>query len=171
MSRRIEDLDPIVAGMCRTFITVCKQKGLEVIITSTKRSTAEVWAYYVQGRKQLKFVNEARAQAGLPAITQADNRRIITHNLTSVHEFGCAFDVALIKHGAIVWEIKADINENHIPDYEELGRIGEAIGLRWGGRFTFKDYVHFEYTGGLTLAELSAGKRPSEHISEDSALA
>jgi hypothetical protein len=29
-------------------------------------------------------------------------------------------------------------------DYEELGRYWESIGGRWGGRFSFRDCVHFE---------------------------
>ena len=44
----------------------------------------------------------------------------------------------------IVWDPKADINRNRVPDYEELGRLGESLGLTWGGRFKFRDYGHFE---------------------------
>lgn len=171
MSRSLDDLRPEVREKAEKLIAECAGKGVGLIITSTLRTPKEQFAYYSQGRKDLKFVNMARAEAGLAPITRLENRRIITHNLTSTHESGCAFDVAIRRHGAIVWEIKADLNENHIPDYEEIGATGEAIGLRWGGRFKFRDYVHFEYTGGLTFAELKDGKRPHEHISEDSALA
>lgn len=144
MNRSLTDLTPECRGKAEEFLKRCSEAGLEVIVTSTLRTPVEQYAYYLTGRKPLQSVNAARAQAGLPPITQADNRRIVTHNLESVHESGCAFDVAIKKHGAIVWEIKADLNDNHIPDYEEIGAIGEAIGLRWGGRFRFKDYVHFE---------------------------
>lgn len=151
----------MVAAMCRTFQAACKARGIEIIFTSTLRPAAEQFAYYAQGRKELKFVNQARQQAGLGPITQKDNLRIITKNIISIHEFGCAFDCAVVKKGAVIWEIKADVNANNIPDYEEIGKIGEAIGFRWGGRFQFRDYVHFEYTAGLTLADLQAGKRPT----------
>jgi len=30
-------------------------------------------------------------------------------------------------------------------DYQELGEFWEAMGGRWGGRFSFKDCVHFEW--------------------------
>ncbi len=159
-SRKIEDLHPIVAGMCRTLIEVCKQKGIELLITNILRTEAEQIAYFAQGRKALKAVNELRARAGLPAIMPKENRSI-TKNLTSIHQFGCALDVAIVKDGLAIWDIKADLNENDIPDYEELGKIGEAIGFRWGGRW--KDYVHFEYTGGLTIAQLAQGLRPHEN--------
>lgn len=159
MSRRIEDLHPVVAEKCRHFLKVCKARGLNVIVTSTLRTEAEQLALFAQGRKRLKAVNELRKEAGLPAITESRNR-IVTHALTSIHQFGCAFDVCITKDGKAVWDVKADINENDIPDYEETGHTGEAIGLSWGGRFGYPDYVHFQYTGGLTLDDLKAGKRP-----------
>jgi hypothetical protein len=116
--------------------------------------------------------------------------RIVTRALTSIHQFGCAFDVVIVKGtpsddpsrqgrgnmGRLsrldgkgrgeeagmeaVWEVKADINSNDAPDYEEMGIIGESVGLTWGGRFRFRDYCHFEHTGGLTLDDLKAGRRP-----------
>ena len=30
-------------------------------------------------------------------------------------------------------------------DYQELGEFWESLGGRWGGRFSFKDCVHFEW--------------------------
>jgi len=159
-SRNIDDLCPAVADRCRRFIDECKRKGIPVIVTSTIRTEAEQCAYYMQGRKDLNTVNKYRREAGLPVITQKENR-IITKNRISIHEFECAFDVAVTKAGTVIWEIKADVNGNNIPDYEEIGIIGESLGLRWGGRFTFKDYCHFEYTGNLDIADLKDGDRPS----------
>jgi|GEM_PF-712108 peptidoglycan L-alanyl-D-glutamate endopeptidase CwlK len=158
-SRRLEDLNPVVADMCRRFLALCRDRGIDVVVTSTLRTEAEQLALFAQGRKSLWYVNELRRDAGLPPIKEEQNR-IVTHVLTSVHQFGCAFDVCIIKDGRAVWNIKADVNENDIPDYEEIGKIGEHIGLTWGGRFKFKDYCHFEYTGGLTLEDLKAGLRP-----------
>jgi peptidoglycan L-alanyl-D-glutamate endopeptidase CwlK len=159
-SRRIEDLCPAVQVKCKEFLDLCRLKGISLIITSTLRTKAEQLAYYAQGRGDLKFVNNLRKIAGLGPISASDNRRIVTKTLTSIHEFGCAFDVAISRAGTVIWEIKADINANNIPDYEEIGKIGESLGLRWGGRFTSRDYVHFEYTGGLSVADLKTGKRP-----------
>jgi len=31
------------------------------------------------------------------------------------------------------------------PIWLRIGTIGEALGLRWGGRWTQKDMGHFEY--------------------------
>ena len=85
--------------------------------------------------------------------------------LTSAHLYGLAFDVAILRKDAAgrpvpTWDLKADINHNEVPDYEELGLLGESAGLTWGGRFKFRDYGHFQWTGGLTISDLAAGKRP-----------
>lgn len=31
------------------------------------------------------------------------------------------------------------------PVWQKIGALGEAIGLRWGGRWKVKDMGHFEY--------------------------
>jgi len=42
------------------------------------------------------------------------------------------------------------VDGDAIPDYEEAGKIGESLGLRWGGRFNNSKgkripyYPHFE---------------------------
>lgn len=187
-SRRIEDLHPAVRGRCRRLIALCEGRGINVIITSTLRTEAEQLALFAQGRKALKTVNEFRAEAGLPPISGEQNR-VVTNAATSVHQFGLAFDVAIIRpphppldkggvregisssigkgHGGgeAVWDVKADINADGIADYEEVGLIGEFLGLQWGGRFRLRDYCHFQFTGGLSLKELIAGKRPETHLS------
>jgi peptidoglycan L-alanyl-D-glutamate endopeptidase CwlK len=162
MSHKIENLCPVVQGMCKTFIGACKERGIAIIITSTLRTAAEQLAYFAQGRKSLKAVNEFRRQAGLSPITMQENKRTITNTLDSFHLFACALDFAIEKEGLAIWDIKADVNQNDIPDYEECGKIAEAIGFAWGGRFPKKDYVHLQYTGGLTIADLQAGKRPHD---------
>lgn len=180
-SRRIEDLHPAVEPMCRRFLEICKERGIRVVVTSTLRTEAEQIALFAQGRKSINIVNEFRHEAGLPAVSERENR-IVTRALTSIHQFGCAFDVVLVKpvipakaearkkmdsplkttekRVVAVWDVKADINSNDIPDYEEIGIVGESVGLTWGGRFRFRDYCHFQFTGGLTLEELKTGRRP-----------
>ncbi|MEJ2192834.1 MAG: M15 family metallopeptidase [Nitrospirota bacterium] len=157
MSRDPEALQPVVRRRLNHLLEAARERGLEVLVTSTARTGAEQAALYAQGRKPLDAVNALRAEAGMPSIAPGENR-IVTRARTSVHEFGCAFDLALVKDGRAVWDPEADTNQNALADYRELGRLGEALGLTWGGRFGLRDYGHFQYTGGLTLAELLAGK-------------
>ncbi|MDA8170297.1 MAG: M15 family metallopeptidase [Nitrospiraceae bacterium] len=127
-----------------------KQIGFEVICTL--RTGAEQLALFAQGRKTLAEVNRLRHDAGLPPINGEQNRRPVTWELTSMHMFGCAFDVVVIRSGQADW--------NDTADYTRLGELGESLGLRWGGRFEARDLGHFEHRGGLSVAELQAGKRP-----------
>jgi hypothetical protein len=39
---------------------------------------------------------------------------------------------------------------------------GKDCGLEWAGDWkTFKEYAQFQYTGGLSRAEIREGKRPA----------
>lgn len=66
----------------------------------------------------------------------------------SYHNYGLAVDVALIdKNGKISWN-------PHLP-WDEVGKIGETIGLKWGGRFrTLVDKGHFALEPEIPLREL-----------------
>lgn len=161
-SRDIDKLHPVVARKCRALLTKIVERGLNAKVTNTLRVQEEQTALYAQGRQPLQEVNQLRAMAHMPPI-KAERNRIVTKVRTSVHQFGLGFDIVLTDGlGDIHWDTKVDINEGGGADYLEIGPIGEDLGLLWGGRFKNRDYVHFEWTGGLTLAELRAGKRPPE---------
>jgi peptidoglycan L-alanyl-D-glutamate endopeptidase CwlK len=152
MSRRIDDLFPFMAALAEALIERCALQGIRIQITSTLRTAEEQAAIYAQGREPLAEVNRLRREAGLMPITEAENQKTVTNARTSIHQFGLAFDVVVVDaHGRAVWAHKA---------YEPVGEIGEALGLEWGGRFRRFDGPHFQYTGGLTTAELAEGKRP-----------
>ncbi|MFM8939774.1 MAG: M15 family metallopeptidase [Phenylobacterium sp.] len=41
-----------------------------------------------------------------------------------------------------------------------MGELGEAMGLEWAGRWTrFREYPHFQFTGGNPLSYFQAGNR------------
>lgn len=66
------------------------------------------------------------------------------------HAFGLAFDVFINRKGS----------EYNMELLRRVGAIGKKLGLSWAGDWkTFREYVHFEYTGGLSAADLRAGKR------------
>lgn len=69
-------------------------------------------------------------------------RRGRSNTLSSKHLIGQAFDVDL--HG---------LGRDQVPlwFWDELGWLGEYLGLRWGGRWeSLRDYGHFEnpYSAG-----------------------
>ncbi len=61
---------------------------------------------------------------------------------TSMHNYGLAFDVAILRNGVLRWD--------GIP--EKLGELGERLGLEWGGRWRKPDENHFQLAS-ITLAE------------------
>ena len=134
-SRKIEDLHPVVQEICRKHIEACKGQGIQIIVTNTLRDSEYQEYLYSQGR------------------TRAGN--IVTNmRLIGPHGFGLAYDVVPIVKGKAVW------NNNRY--WRIIGIEGKKLGLTWGGDWkSIVDKPHFEYTGGLTAADLRAGKRPS----------
>lgn len=157
-SRMLSDLEPQLEAKARAFLAKCEEKGLPVHITCTGRTRREQQALYAQGRESLEMVNQKRLACGLWMLKPEDNMRPVTWTLESRHivEFdqatgamtkkARAFDVALVRDKQFVWELKVDINDNDIPDWDEIGRVGEACGLVWGGSWKKPDRPHFQDT-------------------------
>ena len=134
-SRDLKDLDPYVAGLAKQFIAACKKQGIDLLVTSTYRDNESQNALYAQGRtKAGRIVTNAKAGQ-------------------SFHNYRLAFDVVPIVNGKPQW--------NDFRTFQKIGAIGKSVGLDWGGDWkSIKDYPHFQWTGGLSLAQLKAGKRP-----------
>jgi len=134
-SRKIEDLLPPVQQRVKAMIDACKAEGIDLLITSTYRDNASQNALYAQGRTAPgKVVTNARAGQ-------------------SFHNYRCAVDVVPLRNGKPVWDSKDAI-------WQRIGSIGKAAGLEWAGDWKrFKEFPHFQYTGGLTLAQLQSGSK------------
>lgn len=139
-SRKIEDLHPKVAAMCRDFLARCQAEGIDVLVTSTYRDHDSQAALYAQGRTAPgKVVTNARPGQ-------------------SWHNWRVAFDVVPMRAGKPVWGTSGEDGKL----WQRVGAIGEAVGLEWAGRWVkFRELAHFQYTGGLKLADFQAGKRLS----------
>jgi peptidoglycan L-alanyl-D-glutamate endopeptidase CwlK len=133
-SRQITDLHKKVAALAIQHIDLCKQAGIDLLITSTYRDAEAQNALFAQGRTTPgKIVTRARAGQ-------------------SVHNYRLAYDVVPIRNGKPVWS-------SSDPVWQEVGRIGESLGLEWAGRWkSFKEFPHFQYLGDLTIADLQQGK-------------
>ena len=133
-SRKIEDLHPKVADLCRAFIDACGNAGIKVMITSTYRDSEFQNALYAKGRTAPGAI-----------VTKAKGGQ-------SMHNFQIAWDfVPLDAKGKADWG-----NEKA---FEACGKIAQSLGIEWGGAWKFKDMPHCQYTNGLTLADFQAGKR------------
>lgn len=134
-SRKVEDLHSKLQELCKKHIGACKSKGVDVVITNTRRD-AEYQAYlYAQGR------------------TRAGS---IVTNMKEIgpHGFGLAYDIVPVVNGKAQW--------NNDKLWHIAGEEGKKLGLTWGGDWkSIVDKPHFEYTGSIKTTELRSGKRPS----------
>lgn len=123
-SRKIEDLVPELQHKYILFREAMTKAGIDFIVTCTYRSPEEQAELYAQGRTK-------------PG-------RKVTWTLKSKHCERKAFDIVIIKNGKPLWDTNIDTNDNDLSDWFEAGKIGESVGLIWGGRFKNPDMPHFE---------------------------
>jgi len=134
-SRDLNELLPVVKSKAEAFIETCKQNDIDLLVTSTYRDIESQNELYAQGRtKDGKIVTNAKGGE-------------------SFHNYRCALDVVPLVFG------KPDWDGSH-PVWKKVAEIGESIGLEWAGNWkSFKEQAHFQFTNGLTLADLKAGKK------------
>ncbi len=97
-------------------------------------------ARLVEARVPVLIVNTRRTQAEQDAAI-ARHVSWVPH---SKHQDGLAIDLAPYDIYALHGDDKVQWDTND-PVWLKMGVIGEALGLRWGGRWTQKDTGHFEY--------------------------
>ena len=140
-SRSLSELHPVCKEKAEKFLSLAKDNGIDLLVTSTYRDNESQAALFAQGRtKPGMIVTNARPGQ-------------------SWHNWRCAFDVVPIRNGKPVWNTTG-------PDgdlWRKVGEFGESVGFEWAGRWTGKlrEFAHFQYTGGLTLADLQSGKVPA----------
>jgi peptidoglycan L-alanyl-D-glutamate endopeptidase CwlK len=132
-SRSLDDLIPQAKERVEKFIALCKENGIDLLVTSTYRDMESQTALYNQGRTtEGKIVTNAHAGE-------------------SFHNYRCAVDVVPLVNGKPEWD-------GSDPIWAKVGALGKQAGLEWAGEWhSFKELAHFQYTGGLTIAQLKAG--------------
>lgn len=126
-SRRLSDLDETLQPLAQAHINACEKVGIQLLVTCTWRSPVEQARLYEQGRTTVgKIVTNARP---------GDSK----HNfLKNGKPAAKAYDVVPMRNGKPVWDDKD-------PEWLEVGRLGEALGLAWAGRWLkMREYPHFE---------------------------
>lgn len=141
--------------MAHNFITGCANIGHTVIITCVDRTYLEQTAYFAQGRKTLNEVNSLRMIAGLDFIGEKENSRKVTWTMNSRHvvnlddenlnnDLSEAIDFAIVVGKEVIWNVKADVDKDSVPDYLECVRVAEALGFESGMHFKNPDYPHLQ---------------------------
>jgi peptidoglycan L-alanyl-D-glutamate endopeptidase CwlK len=125
-AKKLQEVDKLVREKAIALGKEAEKRGMEIVVTDGFRSPLEQARLYEQGRAEPGAV-----------VTWAKPGH-------SWHNFGKAFDIAFRVNGQVTWE----------GPWEDVGKIGEALGLEWGGRWAAKeDVCHFQLTGGKTTAQ------------------
>lgn len=123
--RDLNKLNPNAKLAAEYLIEACEAQGLALLITETLRTTERQQELYAQGRTKPGSI-----------VTQLDGVK-----QKSIHQYGNAFDVCQNIRG----------KEYDIPFLQKVGKLGEEIGLEWGGSWKgFVDMPHFQLNAGVT---------------------
>lgn len=122
---RLSELHPRARARIAAFLEAVQQRlGYSVRITSGYRTQ--------QRQAELQRVNPYAVSAG-----------------TSPHVYGLAIDANFSKGGETLH------SRSSLAAWEASGipALARAYGLRWGGDFTTRDTVHFDYGWGASIAQ------------------
>lgn len=137
--RDVNELHPKLRELAQELVRRCEEEGIQVAIGETYRTRNRQDALFEQGRSRPgKIVTYARGIS-----------------MSSYHQWRMAVDVFINQKG----------NEYNEKLLRQVGKIGQEIGLEWGGAWQgFVDMAHFQYTGGLSIEDLKRGM----HLIENS---
>lgn len=136
-SRDLDELPPVLAAKAREFLARCHAEGIDLVVTSTYRDAEAQAKLYAQGRTAPGTI-VTRAKPG-----------------QSYHNWRVALDIVPLRHGKPVWATTGEQGAL----WEKIGALGESVGLEWAGRWRrFREWPHFQFTGGLGLADFQAGR-------------
>lgn len=132
---RIGNVHPVVKDGAEELIRRSYDKGLYIAFSDGYRSHAE----------QNRLYNQGRTTPG-NIVTNARGGQ-------SIHNFGLALDMYITnKQGTTARWTQSEL--------KKAANIAKEIGFEWGGDWkSFPDYPHIQMTGGLSLAQLQAGKK------------
>lgn len=116
MNTSLDALDPRFKPLAIELLARCVEAGIAVRIINTKRTEEEQRAILARGASWVQ---------------------------RSKHQDGLAIDICPYS----VFDLNGPDKlqwDGSDPVWEKIGLLGEALGLRWGGRWAKKDFGHFE---------------------------
>jgi hypothetical protein len=140
--RDITQLHPTLQARVEELKTRCKKEGITIGIGECLRTVAEQDALYAKGRT-----------ASGAIVTNAKGS-----TYSSMHQWGVAFDFYLIMDVDGDGKTSDDSYNNATGLFDKVGKIGQSIGLEWGGAWkSITDKPHFQLPDwGSTASKLKA---------------
>lgn len=137
--RDINQLHPLLQVKVNELLELCKHNGISIKIGECVRTVAEQDALYAQGRSKPGAIVTNCAGA----------------TYSSMHQWGVAFDFFLNMDIDGDGQTNDDIYNNTTKIFEKVGKLGQSIGLEWGGSWKNKDLPHFQLADwGSTAKQL-----------------
>lgn len=149
-SRDLKYLHREMIPKVQSWLHLCEQNGIHILVTCTYRSPDEQAALHAQGRSALFLVNELRKRVALPPITETANQKKVTNAKPgdSAHNFelsdgtpaSTAVDFVPLIGGKPEWDADS-------PLWEKCGELAEQCGLEWSGRWkgSLREQAHVQY--------------------------
>jgi peptidoglycan L-alanyl-D-glutamate endopeptidase CwlK len=135
-SRSLTDLHEMVRKKAQAHIVACSEEGIDLLVTCTYRDSEEQDRLYAIGRTK-PGSKVTKAKGG-----------------QSFHNYRIAYDVVPLRNGKPVWKTTGE--EGKL--WQKVGELGVEHGLEWAGNWKkFREFPHFQYTGGHPLAYFQGG--------------
>ena len=138
--RNVSQLHPELQKKVEQLKILCQQNGITIGISECVRTVAEQDVLYAKGRTMPgKIVTKAKG-----------------NTYSSMHQWGVAFDFYLKMDVDGDGSVSDDAFNNSTELFNKVGKIGQSIGLEWGGAWkSMKDLPHFQLPNwGSTPAKL-----------------
>lgn len=145
---RLGAVHPQIREYSLELIKRAYKEGIRVQISSGFRSNTEQANIYGQGRPSYVWNGKKYGRAG-SIVSNAKPG-------SSVHNYGLAIDYFLVSEDGnnSIWVVN--------NQWRRVAAIAKSMGWEWGGDWaSFRDYPHLQITGGLSIAQLATGKRPT----------
>lgn len=127
--RNISNLHPKLQEKIKELQKICKKNNIKIGIGECVRTVAEQDALYAKGRTAAGSI--------------VTNCRGSSYN--SMHQWGVAFDFYLIMDVDKDGKTSDDAYNNATKLFDKVGKIGQSIGLEWGGAWKSQiDKPHFQ---------------------------
>lgn len=147
VSRALSDLLDPVRERAEKMLALCRNDGLDILVTCTYRDFEAQDRLYAQGRTiPGQIVTWARGG-------------------DSWHNWRRAFDVVPLRAGKPIWSTRGGDREI----WMRVGELGRMCGLEWGGAWPrHPDFPHFQDRMGSTLMQLKKEHAEQEYLARQS---
>ena len=126
--RDVKQLHPELQKKIAQLQDLCKKNGITIGISECFRTVAEQDALYAKGRSAAGSI-----------VTNCKGS-----SYSSMHQWGVAFDFYLAMDVDGDGKTSDDAFNNATGLFAKVGKLGQSIGLEWGGSWKSPDKPHFQ---------------------------